>query len=166
MRETCFQWLKRTISELTDDTTKPWDSYPCIRWPFSRKGRDHKDGNGYGAVFYGGRVGSSHRASWEIAHGPIPDSLHVLHRCDVRDCIRPIHLFTGTCDDNLKDCAAKGRMHPGESNPGAKLTADQVREARVRLSAGESQRSIARSFGIHYNAIWKIAKGLKWKSVA
>ena len=54
----------------------------------------------------------------------------------------------------------------GESNGGAKLTAQHVREARARLAAGESQRSIARSFGIHYNAIWKIANGLKWRSVA
>jgi len=53
----------------------------------------------------------------------------------------------------------------GESNGQAKLTEDQVREARYRLTDGESQRSIARSFGIHYNAIWKIAKGLTWCSV-
>lgn len=54
----------------------------------------------------------------------------------------------------------------GASNGGAKLTVNQVREARVRLAAGESQRSIARSFGIHFNAIWNIANGLKWRSVA
>lgn len=53
----------------------------------------------------------------------------------------------------------------GEINGQAKLTANQVREARIRLASGESQRSIARSFGIHYNAIWKIASGIKWKSV-
>lgn len=56
--------------------------------------------------------------------------------------------------------------NPGEINGQAKLTADQVRETRTRLESGESQRSIARSFGIHYSAIWKIKHGLKWKSVA
>lgn len=54
----------------------------------------------------------------------------------------------------------------GAANPGAKLTESQVREARARLAAGASQNSIAISFGIHRNAIWKIANGLKWKSVA
>lgn len=53
----------------------------------------------------------------------------------------------------------------GEQNGQSKLNADQVREARTRLASGESQRSIARSFGIHYNAIWKIHNGLKWRSV-
>lgn len=54
----------------------------------------------------------------------------------------------------------------GATNGGAKLTVDQVREARARLAVGESQRSIARSFGIHYNAIWKIANGVKWGHLA
>jgi group I intron endonuclease len=53
----------------------------------------------------------------------------------------------------------------GISNGQAKLTEIQVREARKRLATGESQRSIARSFGIHFNAIWKIANGIKWQSV-
>lgn len=160
---TTLEWLQRTIVGLTDDPSLPWDSFPCILWPFSLKGQGYAEGRGYGAVYAGGRLSSAHRQAWIAANGPVPGSLHVLHHCDVRRCIRPIHLFLGTCDDNLKDCSTKGRMHPGESNPGAKLTEDQVREARLRLADGESQRSIARSFGIHYNAIWKIANGLKWK---
>ena len=158
-----LEWLRKTLAGLSDDPALPWTSYPCIRWPFSLKGRGYAEGNGYGAVYSGGRLSSAHRESWIIANGPIPEGLDVLHHCDVRPCIRPIHLFIGTNADNLRDCSHKGRMHPGESNPGAKLTEDQVREARLRLAAGESQRSIARSFGIHYNAIWKIANGLKWK---
>jgi hypothetical protein len=160
---TKHEWLRRLIEGLDDDPRLPWDAFPCIRWPFAQKGRGHGDREAYGAVYFAGRLLGAHRASWVIANGPIPDGSHVLHRCDVRPCIRSVHLFLGTCDDNLKDCSAKGRMHPGESNGQAKLTEDQVREARIRLAAGESQRSIARSFAIHYNAIWKIAHGLKWR---
>jgi hypothetical protein len=53
----------------------------------------------------------------------------------------------------------------GVSNGQAKLTETQVKEALVRLANGESQRSIARSFSIHFNAIWKIANGIKWRSI-
>jgi hypothetical protein len=40
-------------------------------------------------------------------HGPIPPGLCVLHRCDVRPCINPDHLFLGTQKDNMADLAAK-----------------------------------------------------------
>lgn len=31
------------------------------------------------------------------------------HKCDVRNCINPAHLFVGTRFDNLKDMTSKGR---------------------------------------------------------
>jgi hypothetical protein len=161
--ETKHEWLEKRLAELRDDFTKPWNCYPCLLWPFAQKGPGFKERKAYGAVFYQGEICSVSREAWRIARGEIPEGLHVLHKCDVRNCFRPVHLFLGTTLDNLRDASAKGRMHPGEANGQAKLTEDQVREARRRLAAGESQRSIARSFGIHYNAIWKIAHGLKWK---
>ena len=64
--------------------------------------------SGYGAVGFMGHRTTAHRMSWFLAHGSWPD-LCVLHRCDVKLCVRPDHLFLGTQADNVRDMDEKGR---------------------------------------------------------
>ena len=77
----------------------------CWIW----KGRTHKQGYGMFSAKPAHKNWVSHRASWEIHYGTIPNGLCVLHKCDVRSCVRPDHLFLGTYKDNAVDMYSKGR---------------------------------------------------------
>ena len=72
--------------------------------------------SGYGSCSFRGRTMSAHRAAWIQAHGEIPNGIMVLHKCDVRNCVRPSHLFLGTGKDNMTDMWAKGRGPDGDRN--------------------------------------------------
>jgi hypothetical protein len=51
----------------------------------------------------------AHRASWMAFRGDIPCGFHVLHACDIPECVNPDHLFLGTPLDNARDKERKGR---------------------------------------------------------
>lgn len=62
--------------------------------------------NGYGNV-NGKRA---HRLTFAFIHGPIAAGLLVLHRCNVRACVNPDHLYLGTQKDNIQQAVREGRM--------------------------------------------------------
>lgn len=119
--------------------------------------------NGYGVMAVEGRNIGAHRASYEAFVGPIPDGLFVCHKCDVRDCVNPDHLFVGTRLENMQDAAAKKRMPRMEGHPNAKLTADDVRAIK---SDNASLRKIAAKYGVGQTAIFRIKHGEYWRDVA
>ena len=132
---------------------------------------------GYGA-FRDGSSGSrrAHRWSYEHFVGPVPDGLLVLHRCDVRHCVNPDHLFVGTQKDNIADMLAKGRgpervrqgatlNNVGVNNPAAKLTEDAIREIRRLYADGTQIIQLARRYGVSTPVIHSILKGKTWVHV-
>ncbi len=106
----------------------------------------------------------AHRVSFEAFRGPIAKGLLVCHRCDVRTCVNPNHLFLGTSNDNNQDMFVKGRHKParGERAGGAKLTALDVESIR-RLLGTKSQREIAIQFGVRQPVISDISTGKSWR---
>lgn len=104
----------------------------------------------------------AHRCSWVINKGKIPEGISVLHKCDVRLCVNPDHLFLGTQADNAKDMANKGRSTRGEKNPMAKLTDGLVR--RIRTAKGTHAR-VAMQFDMSLSATAAVRQKRSWKHV-
>lgn len=66
---------------------------------------------GYGVLNKGGKKAGNilaHQLSYEVHKGD-RKGLCVLHKCDVRTCVNPYHLFLGTRRENMLDMWAKGR---------------------------------------------------------
>lgn len=61
------------------------------------------DKDGYGYAYDGFKVRKAHRLFYELYIGDIPPGLYILHRCDVRCCVMPDHLYAGTQSDNVED---------------------------------------------------------------
>lgn len=121
---------------------------------------------GYPVLLNRGKYIRTHRASWIIHNGPIPTGLLVLHRCDIRHCVRPDHLFLGTANDNSQDMKKKGRSTHGEKNPNARLTEALVRSIRQAHRLGTSINKLARQHGLNVGHASNIVNGKIWKHLA
>ena len=112
----------------------------------------------------------AHRVSWELHHGPIPHEMKVLHRCDVRNCVNPEHLFLGTQADNVADMKAKGRGRNvpqyGESNPMHALTTSDVLSIRADFAEGRATiRELAKRYGVAVMTIHRVIRRQSWTTI-
>lgn len=131
----------------------------CWMWRGAAPGK-------YGSINRDGKTIQAHRAIYELMFGPIPDGLHVCHRCDRPGCVNPDHLFLGTNLDNVRDSHQKGRhravkQHWGEGNPNCKLSEADVDEVRRLHTNGFNYERIAEQFGCGPTHVSRIIRGIK-----
>lgn len=124
----------------------------------------HRNEDGYGKI----GSWSAHRLAWFKKFGPIPNGLHVLHKCDNPACIRIEHLFLGTHQDNMTNRNRKNRQarQPGEANGRARLTEIDVKIIKFLLKEGKrSFNQIANCFGVCKSTIVHIKMGRIWRHI-
>lgn len=136
--------------------SKVQKSEGCWTWNGSR------DPRGYGRIYLNaaervpfaapGSTCLTHRVSWVMHFGAIPDGLCVCHRCDNPTCVRPDHLFLGTRAENSEDAARKGRM--------ARVVPDaEVSQIRLLAQRGIPQSVIVRMYGLDSSTVSRIVNG-------
>ena len=117
--------------------------------------------NRYGYIsshLTGGNRTTVHRHAFRLHYQCDPGELHVLHRCDVRLCANPKHLFLGTPHDNWADAVAKGR--PIVSTP--RLTTNEV--VAIRRSSAKVRELVAQ-FNVTSSTIYSVRRRETWQHV-
>lgn len=113
--------------------------------------------------------GLVHRHMYKMFKGDVRDGLYVLHKCDVRCCCNPDHLYTGTQKDNMRDMFARGRtgnrrgQPAGEKHSMARLTEEAIDEIRECAKLGYSSTFLAGCYGITPSHALKIIKNQRWQ---
>lgn len=133
---------------LTEKFNKHWMHEPfsgCWLWT----GKTYL--NGYGSMKINYKPRLAHRVAWEIFKGEIPTGLCVLHRCDIKCCVNPNHLFLGTHWDNQHDRILKSRPARGRV-----LSENTIKLIR---KSGDTQTHLAHRFGVTPSAISRIKSG-------
>lgn len=69
----------------------------------------------YGQMGYRGKTWPTHRLSFTLFKGPIPEGMDVCHSCDNPPCCNPDHLWPGDPKANSRDCVEKGRHHKAQN---------------------------------------------------
>lgn len=139
------------------------DQRGCWIWTGS------KNASGYGQIYPSGwarKPHAVHRVSYSEFKGPIPKGVFVLHRCDVKVCFNPNHLFLGDDAINMRDCAQKNRIAFGNRQPRAVLNPTIVRQIRrIYASRGISQSQLAKRYKCSQGTIWNVIQKKTWRRV-
>lgn len=138
------------------------ESDDCVAWPYAN------NGIGYGAIWDGRRMTSTHRLACLVAHGEPPSGgYEAAHSCHNRSCMNPRHLRWATVAENSADRLVDGTHARGERCVTAKLTEAQVLEIRRRYrSGGVTTRSLAFDYGVSQTQICSVLNGKVWAWLA
>lgn len=143
---------------------------------------------GYGEMCVKQKHCLTHRLSYEVFNGSIPENTNVCHKCDNKKCLNPEHLWLGTQKENIQDAKNKGRLpdqrgrkhteetlkklklrphsdRRGEKHHLTKLCNNDVFEIRKLLEMGLRQSEIAKKFDVNQTVISNIKLKKRWAHI-
>jgi len=120
--------------------------------------------NGYGVFRLSvGKNMTAHRYSCELAHGTPEEGECALHKCDVKSCVNPDHLYWGSVKDNTRDAIERGQWAiAGEAHHMAVLTDATAMEVFV---SNAPPRLLAPQYGVSEAAIRAVKTRRTWRHI-
>ena len=143
------RWAHWTLEKRLETNTIPEPNSGCLLWTGNTR-------NGYGRVCGEG----AHRVAYRLAKGAIPAGMFVCHKCDVKTCVNPAHLFVGTPKENSQDAARKNIVPHGSKHVSAVLNEQAVAEI---LADDRPLSTIAKAHGVSLSLVSAIKKRRVWK---
>lgn len=104
----------------------------------------------YPTFYIFGKFVKGHRFMWSMRNGQIPNGKVICHKCDIRWCINPDHLFCGTQKDNVADARQKGRLKGSRGKTKTKESLVEIRgfvpvslDEQIKEAAQQNDRTKA-----------------------
>lgn len=113
-------------------------------------------GSGYGSSYIGTTIVSAHRLAYAYYNNTTNlGDFHVLHSCDVRNCIAKEHLRLGTHKENMQDMVDRSRSS-------RKFTDKEIKEIFL---ATEDTSFLVAKYNVSKQTINTIRSGKEWGEV-
>lgn len=155
------------VDRLPNMPTRPGQTIGCKIWYY------HKIPKGYPSVRIDGDVTGVVTAVLSRKLGrPIKKGMYCCHKCDVKQCVEPEHLYEGTPQDNNMDARIRhttslsiiGHVScRGEKHGRSKLKDSDVLAIREAAAAGATYHALSGVYGVKELQIQRIVKRESWR---
>ncbi len=88
--------------------------------------------------------------------------LFALHKCDVKICVNPDHLYSGTQNQNVHDAISRD-LWPKRNGENSKTNKITWADADAIRRSSETNRKLAKRYGIANSRISDIKTGKSWR---
>lgn len=125
-------------------------------WIWQQSTRD-----GYGRLVRHGKTWNAHVFSFVALVRPIADGEQINHKCHVRACCNPDHLYAGSQSENMADMKSAGRSRYLRGNENGNSRVDEQKAMAIYGAPGIA-REVAARFGVSISLVYAIRKKRVW----
>lgn len=144
-------------------------------WPYVNKKSENEcwgwngytNNLGYGKIYSDRIYVYSHRLSYILYKGKIPNGKEICHTCNNPNCVNPNRLEAKSHKENIQQVTKDKRWlkmdHRGEKNTGVKLKATDVAIIREQYNSKKySAMELSKIYRVTPEHIWAITAYKRW----